>query len=44
MNDINYVFLQPDRVALQDVTGQMVMLQFMQAEMKSVSITNNSTL
>jgi len=26
-----YVFLIPDRVALQDVTGQMVMLQFMQA-------------
>jgi len=31
-----YVFLHPDRVALQDVTGQMVMLQFMQAELKSV--------
>ena len=29
-NKINYVFLKPDRVALQDVTGQMVMLQFMQ--------------
>jgi len=27
----DYVFLNPDRVALQDVTGQMVMLQFMQA-------------
>ena len=27
----DYVFLKPDRVALQDVTGQMVMLQFMQA-------------
>ena len=27
----NYVFLRPDRVALQDVTGQMVMLQFMLA-------------
>jgi len=26
----DYVFLKPDRVALQDVTGQMVMLQFMQ--------------
>ena len=34
----NYVFLQPDRVALQDVTGQMVILQFMQAEMKSVAL------
>ena len=33
----NYVFLKPDRVALQDVTGQMVMLQFMQARMKSVA-------
>ena len=31
-----YVFLRPDRVSLQDVTGQMVMLQFMQAELKSV--------
>jgi len=27
--DGGYVFLQLDRVALQDVTGQMVMLQFM---------------
>ena len=34
----NYVFLKPDRVALQDVTGQMVMLQFMQAEMKSIAL------
>src|SRR3972149_4916776 len=24
----NYVYLNPDRVALQDVTGQMVLLQF----------------
>ena len=30
----DYVFLNPDRVALQDVTGQMVMLQFMQAELE----------
>ncbi len=37
-NDTNYVFLQPDRVALQDVTGQMVMLQFIQAGKKSVAI------
>ena len=35
---INYVFLKPDRVALQDVTGQMVMLQFMQAGLNSVSL------
>ena len=36
--DANYVFLQPDRVALQDVTGQMVMLQFMQSGIKSVAL------
>jgi len=35
---MNYVFLRPDRVALQDVTGQMVMLQFMQAGLKSVTL------
>ena len=34
----NYVFLKPDRVALQDVTGQMVMLQFMQAGLKQTSL------
>ena len=34
----DYVFLNPDRVALQDVTGQMVMLQFMQAELKQTSL------
>jgi aconitate hydratase len=34
----NYVFLTPDRVALQDVTGQMVMLQFMQAGLKQTSL------
>jgi aconitate hydratase len=34
----DYVFLKPDRVALQDVTGQMVMLQFMQAELKQTSV------
>ena len=34
----NYVFLKPDRVALQDVTGQMVMLQFMQAGLDSIAI------
>jgi aconitate hydratase len=47
LNDINdkrfvggkdYVFLNPDRVALQDVTGQMVMLQFMQAGLKQTSL------
>jgi len=34
----DYVFLKPDRVALQDVTGQMVMLQFMQAKLKQTSL------
>ncbi len=34
----NYVYLRPDRVALQDVTGQMVMLQFMSAELKQSSL------
>ncbi len=34
----DYVFLKPDRVALQDVTGQMVMLQFMQAELDQTSL------
>ncbi len=35
---INYVFLRPDRVALQDVTGQMVILQFMSAGLKQTSL------
>src|SRR2546427_2399791 len=30
----SYVFLRPDRVALQDVTGQMVILQFVQSGLK----------
>lgn len=34
----NYVFLIPDRVALQDVTGQMVMLQFMLAGLKQTTL------
>lgn len=34
----DYVFLRPDRVALQDVTGQMVMLQFMQAGLSQTSL------
>ena len=34
----DYVFLKPDRVALQDVTGQMVMLQFMQAGLTHTSL------
>ncbi|NWG36133.1 aconitate hydratase [Nitrososphaera sp.] len=34
----SYVFLNPDRVALQDVTGQMTILQFMQADLKRVKL------
>ena len=34
----DYIFLRPDRVALQDVTGQMVILQFMQSGLKEVSL------
>jgi len=34
----SYVFLNPDRVALQDVTGQTVMLEFMQAGLKQVAL------
>lgn len=34
----SYVFLNPDRVALQDVTGQMTILQFMQAGLKQVKL------
>lgn len=34
----DYVFLRPDRVALQDVTGQMVMLQFMSAGQRQASL------
>jgi len=37
-NGKNYVFLRPDRVALQDVTGQMVMLQFMLAGLKQTTL------
>jgi aconitate hydratase len=34
----DYIFLDPDRVALQDVTGQMTLLQFMQSDLKSVKV------
>ena len=34
----DYIFLKPDRVALQDVTGQMVMLQFMQAGLDQAAL------
>jgi aconitate hydratase len=32
----SYIFLRPDRVALQDVTGQTTILQFMQAGLKRI--------
>ena len=35
---LDYVFLDPDRVALQDVTGQMTLLQFMQSGLKNVVV------
>ena len=34
----DYIFLKPDRVALQDASGQMVILQFMQSALSNVSI------
>src|SRR5713226_4238161 len=34
----SYVFLHPDRVALQDVTGQMVILQFMQSGLQRAKL------
>ncbi|TLX94840.1 MAG: aconitate hydratase [Thaumarchaeota archaeon] len=34
----SYVFLRPDRAALQDVTGQMVILQFMQSGLKRTKL------
>lgn len=34
----SYVYLKPDRVALQDVTGQMVILQFMSAGLKQTKL------
>ena len=35
----DYILLKPDHVALQDVTGQMVLLQFMQSGLEEVSIS-----
>jgi aconitate hydratase len=34
----DYVLLTPDRVALQDVTGQMTILEFMQSGLKKVRL------
>src|ERR671926_555140 len=34
----SYILLNPDRVALQDVTGQMTILQFMQAGLKRTAL------
>lgn len=33
-----YTFLRPDRVAMQDATAQMALLQFMQAKLKKVAV------
>jgi aconitate hydratase len=33
-----YTFLRPDRVAMQDATAQMALLQFMQAQLKKVAV------
>ncbi|HEY9787413.1 MAG TPA: aconitate hydratase [Candidatus Obscuribacterales bacterium] len=33
-----YAFLRPDRVAMQDATAQMAMLQFMQAKLRTVAV------
>jgi aconitate hydratase len=33
-----YSFLRPDRVAMQDATAQMALLQFMQAQLKKVAV------
>ena len=33
-----YAFLRPDRVAMQDATAQMALLQFMQAQLKQVAV------
>ena len=38
VNGKSYVLLNPDRVALQDVTGQMTILQFMQAGLKRTAV------
>ena len=35
---LDYIFLDPDRVALQDVTGQMTLLQFMQSGLNNVVV------
>ena len=40
----DYVLLNPDRVALQDVTGQMTILQFVQAGLKRTSCSDNCSL
>jgi aconitate hydratase len=34
----SYTFLRPDRVAMQDATAQMALLQFMQAKLKKVAV------
>ena len=34
----DYIFIKPDRVALQDASGQMVLLQFMQSKLSKVLV------
>src|SRR5258706_3309842 len=34
----SYALLHPDRVAMQDATAQMALLQFMQAQLKTVAV------
>src|SRR5579885_1309192 len=34
----SYALLRPDRVAMQDATAQMALLQFMQAQLKTVAV------
>ena len=40
----SYLMLRPDRVGQQDVTGQMSILQFMQAGRKRVAVPPRSTV
>ncbi len=40
----DYVDFNPDRVAMQDATAQMALLQFMQAGRKTVAVPFYSTL
>ncbi len=41
---VDYVDFAPDRVAMQDATAQMALLQFMQAGRPSVAVPSTSTV